>query len=331
MSSPLPLVFLHLLADRQLNPGAVLVSFTPQASDALLELAESENFASFAKRFPCLIPPQQMAKLPLAGLKSLQTAGCQLLDNGTLQQIDAPEKPVFLEQVLWLTGNWYFAPPAKPVGAQAASRTLALKLVQLTSSDADTHEIEEVFRQDPTLSYHLLRLVNSLSMGTSRTITSFSQAILILGRQQLKRWLNLMLFAARKDDPRAAMLLARVAVRARSMELLAKQVGLDRATQELSFMAGMFSLLGVLFGMPLTEVFKPLQMSEALVDAVLDRKGEIGQLLQLVECIEKADAQAVEPLLSQLNISAPALNLLNLEAYQWMLGITRDAQGASHA
>jgi hypothetical protein len=48
------------------------------------------------------------------------------------------------------------------------------------------------------------------------------------------------------------MLLARVVVRARSMELLARESGLDRSAQDLAFMAGMFSLLGVLFGSPLS-------------------------------------------------------------------------------
>jgi EAL and modified HD-GYP domain-containing signal transduction protein len=70
------------------------------------------------------------------------------------------------------------APPAKAVGAQAASRALALQGAAGVA-DADTHEIEALLRQDPTLSYHLLKLVNSLGMGTGRRVTSFSQAILI--------------------------------------------------------------------------------------------------------------------------------------------------------
>jgi EAL and modified HD-GYP domain-containing signal transduction protein len=160
------------------------------------------------------------------------------------------------------------------VGAQAASRALALQLVQLVSADADTHEIEALLRQDPTLSYHLLKLVNSLGMGTGRRVTSFSQAILILGRSQLRRWLNLMLFSSREGDPRSAMLLSRVAVRARSMELLSKALGEDKHHQEQAFMVGMFSLLGVLFGMPLEEVLKPLTISESVQQACCRTTGK---------------------------------------------------------
>jgi EAL and modified HD-GYP domain-containing signal transduction protein len=75
-----------------------------------------------------------------------------------------------------------------------------------------------------------------------------------------------MLFSSREGDPRSAMLLSRVAV-ARSMELLSKALGEDKHHQEQAFMVGMFSLLGVLFGMPLEEVLKPLTISESVQQA----------------------------------------------------------------
>jgi c-di-GMP-related signal transduction protein len=110
---------------------------------------------------------------------------------------DALTKPVLPANRLWLDGDWMLAPPQRPTAAQSASRTLSLKLLQMVMTDAETRELEAVLRQDPALSYHLLRLVNSLGMGLTRRIASFSQAIMILGRNQLRRWLNLMLFAAR--------------------------------------------------------------------------------------------------------------------------------------
>lgn len=326
-----PLVFLHLLADRKLKPGAVLLEAVGDAAAALGDLAGEPDFAAFASQFPCFISTEMASQLPPADLQSLQDAGCRVLAAELCHRSDETTKPLLPDEAIWLRGNWYLAPPAKPAGSQSASRAQALKLVQLVSADADTREIEDIFRQDPTLSYHLLRLVNSLGVGTGKRISSFSQAILILGRQQLRRWLNLMLFAARKDDHRAAMLLARVAIRARSMELLARHSGLDRTGQELAFMAGMFSLLGVLFGMPLAEVFKPLQVSEVLVAAVLEHEGDIGRLLQMVECAEVGDAATLSALLAERQLSAGQFNHLSIEACQWMLGLIHEAQGGGHA
>ncbi|MEO8409938.1 MAG: HDOD domain-containing protein, partial [Propionivibrio sp.] len=227
----------------------------------------------------------------------------------------------------WLAGEWYLAGPARPEKTSAArtgARTLALKLLQKVAEDADTREIEAIFRQEPVLAYHLLRLVNSLSVGVGRTISSFSQAILILGRQQLKRWLNLMLFAANRDDPRAPMLLARVAVRARSMELLARTSGFDRAMQEYAFMTGMFSLLGCLFGMPLSEVLQPLKLHVSLTDALLHRQGRLGLLLNIVERTEYAGAAekaGLDEQLVRLGLGIDDHILIAIDAYQWMLAV----------
>ncbi|MDB5755929.1 MAG: hypothetical protein JWR56_2357, partial [Massilia sp.] len=194
------------------------------------------------------------------------------------------------------------------------------------AADADTHEIEALLRRDPTLSYNLLRLVNSLGMSTGRRITSFSQALLILGRQQLRRWLNLMLFAARQGDMRSAMLLARVALRARALELLAKSRGLDKNTQEQGFMTGMFSLLGVLFGMALPELLAPLALGEAVHAALLRREGELASLLTLLETAERGDLDGVGAQLEMLQIPREEFNQAVLDAACWMQGALRESQ-----
>lgn len=325
-----PLVFLHLLADRKLDPGAVMLGFGSGDTELLLPLVVHPDFVAFAAEFPSLISADEAGPLSAGLLQTLQDKGCRLLPGDAVYRSDGQGKPVLPLAAQWLVGDWYLAPPTKPVGNQTLSRAMAIKLVQLVAADADTREIEEIFRHDPTLSYHLLRLVNSLSMGTSKRISSFSQAIVMLGRQQLRRWLNLMLFAARKDDPRSAMLLARVAIRARSMELLAKASGLDRSGQELAFMAGMFSLLGILFGLPLTEVLKPLQLSDVLVDAVLRHEGDLGRLLQAVDAAEHGDAEGLAALLGHMQLPAAEFNRLNIEAHQWMLGVIRDTHGSAH-
>ncbi len=327
LSDPVPPVYFRVLADLGGAPAALLLEHGHGAAPALAALVAAAPCAGFPAQLACLYrpggDPALAAALELAGWRALAPTAL-LRADAALPALSAPTGAA------WIDGDWFLAAPAKAPGAHAASRMLALQLVQRVAADADTHEIENLLRQDPTLSYQLLRLVNSLGMGVGRKITSFAQALLILGRQQLRRWLNLMLFAARQGDVRSGMLLARVAVRASALEQLAKLRGLDKPTQEQAFMAGMFSLLGVLFGLPLAELLAPLPLGEAVQDALLDRGGELGALLALVETAERADFDALAAQLAALQLSAEDFNASMADASAWMLGALRESQGGAN-
>lgn len=324
MSQVEPLIFFRIVADRHLNPGAALLDLGAGDAESLLPLLAEEEFSSLARAFPCLIGSALAERLGPELLSAFLNAGCHTVMEGAVHHSDAPTKPEVPGTARWLTGTWHLASPLRTSPNKAASRALALKLLKLVAADADTRDIESIFRQDPVLAYHLLRLVNSLGVGVGRHIASFSQAILILGRQQLKRWLNLMLFAANRDDYRATMLMAQVSVRARSMELLAKAGGYDRSVQDQAFMAGMFSLLDILFGMPLADILNPLKLSESMTMAVLRHEGELGSLLRAVVLMEQADDKALTHTLETALLTAAGHNRLVVEAHGWVLSVIRE-------
>ncbi len=322
-SIPAPLVGFRVLAEPGGAPSALLLETGPGPGEALLDLVVGDTFADLTAQGNCLFRPGLEPALEAA----LVLAGWQAMPEGALLRVDNKlDKDALPPEVRYVDGDWCMAPPAKAQGAQAASRALALQLVQLVAADAHTHEIEALLRRDAALSYHLLRLVNSLGIGAGRKVNSFSQAILILGRQQLRRWLNLMLFAARQGDIRSPMLLSRVSVRARQLELLAKARGMDKNLQEQAFMTGMFSLLGVLFGMPLAEVLAPLPLSEAVRAALVDYEGELGDMHRLVETAESGDLGAVAAQLSALQIESGDYNDACVGAVSWMLDAVRESQ-----
>ena len=324
-SSAPPLLVFRVLADHTGKPAGLLMDVGPGDLEQLMALSGTEDFSALSDEVAAyyredLSPPLAEA-LDLAGWK-------QLVPGSLLREDEKLDPETINDSGVLIEGEWCMSAPPKLTGAQAASRALALQLAALIASDAHTHDIEALLRKDPTLSYHLLRLVNTLGMGVGRKITSFSQAILILGRQQLRRWVNLMLFAARSGDPRSAMLLARVAVRGRLLEQLTKTRGGDKHAQDQAFIAGMFSLLGVLFGMPLEEVLKPLSMSEEVSAAVLEYKGELGDMLRLCEAVELGDFDYLAARLAVLDIDEAAFDDALVEANRWMLGALRGSQSS---
>lgn len=265
---------------------------------------------------------------PDPAAQALQGSNVLLASPQELFLCAEPVWPIRLPSAArWLAGDWYLKLPPRGAAAQTASRQRALSLLQLLSQDADTHELEAIFRQDPNLSYQLLRLVNSAAVGARREITSFGQAILMLGRQALKRWVNLLLFSARDDDPRSAMLLAHVCLRARGLELLARATGQDRLAQDEAFMAGMFSMLDVLLGQPLPEILRPLRLSDTLRLGLLEGQGQIGVLLQLWLAIEQRQTAAAAQRLAALGLDADQANTLLAQACQWTFEVNGAANG----
>ena len=122
-------------------------------------------------------------------------------------------------------GQFVTVPPVDDGKAPDLLRMKLLKLLTLVTQDAESREIEAIFREEPKLSYNLLRLVNSVAVGAKTTITSFHQAIAVLGRRQLQRWLQLLIYAnqhGQDDSPNP--LLQQAALRGRQMELLS-QIG----------------------------------------------------------------------------------------------------------
>ncbi|MES2018107.1 MAG: HDOD domain-containing protein [Pseudomonadota bacterium] len=323
--SSAPLVLFRVLANHGGIPSGLLMEVGAGDEAALLDLFQTPSFQAFGIEMPAYyregLSPQLAEALVAAGWSQL-VPGTLFREDERLVKEEIPAGTLLIE------GDWCMAAPPKPTGAQAASRALALQLAQLVATDAHTHDIEALLRKDPTLSYHLLRLVNSLGIGAGRKITSFSQAILILGRQQLRRWVNLMLFAARQGDPRSAMLLARVAVRGRLLEQLTRTMGQDKAAQDQAFIAGMFSLLGVLFGMELAEVLAPLSISEEVQEALLEFKGGLGQALRLCEAAEEGDFGAVNTCLQELNLDVAQFNEAIVDANHWMIGAVTGSHGS---
>ncbi|MGE5466762.1 MAG: EAL and HDOD domain-containing protein [Ignavibacteria bacterium] len=188
----------------------------------------------------------------------------------------------------WLAGHapdaMRTAAPAKSI--DAPSRLLLLELLSKVANDADSHEIEATIKRDPQLSYYLLKLVNSVGFALTTKITSFNQAITLLGRRQLQRWLQLLLYARTRDGDKANSLLPRAAMRAGLAEALSKAKGGSHEAQDRAFMTGMFSLLDRLFGMPIEEIVGPLNLSDDVLAALTRRSGPLGPLLRAVEAGE---------------------------------------------
>jgi len=227
--------------------------------------------------------------------------------------------------------GYYFARPSVITRKRLShAETSIMRLLGLVLSDAETDEIETVLKQNPDLSLNLLRLVNSVSVGTSRRITSMREAIAMLGRAQLQRWLQLLMFTV-AADPGARFpspLLVLAATRGKLMELLcAQQTGSSGPRGDEAFLAGIMSLMTALLGLPMEQILESLPVRPAVAEALTHRSGELGELLRLTEMVEQTDISAIDAQLERLpGLDATKINSAYVGAIEWANGI-----GDAHA
>ena len=220
----------------------------------------------------------------------------------------------------WFSGAYplHPAPSPSPDAEATSSPRRLLSLLGLLAADAGTRELESLLKQDAVLSYQLLKLVNSAAFAPGAPITSFAQAIGLLGRRQLQRWLQLLLFARPRHDGLANALLPLAALRAAQMEALCQQDGGTREAQDGAFMVGAFSLLDVLLKVPMADILDTLHLADDSAAALRARTGRLGQWLTLVE---RGTLQAGE--LGAAGVTPGAWWHSQLHAHQWAIQVSR--------
>ena len=247
----------------------------------------------------------------------LKPLGKQLL----AEKVDSRQQ---MEQCLklgfTLFQGYYFAKPTIIAGKKLDHSQLSLmKLMKLLLSDADTSELEKALKPEPGLTVNLLRMTNSVGTGVQIRITSLGHAITVLGRRQLQRWLQLLVFASGKHESHGNPLLVMAATRGRLMELLAgdRHPG-DHALADQSFMVGIMSLMPALMGLPIEEIIAPLGLASKVRDALCNGSGILGALLRVAECSESGDLTHLTASLDELpGLSLKALNCAQTQALQW--------------
>ena len=217
-------------------------------------------------------------------------------------------------------GKLHLTPrPGTPVKGMNPAQSIILQLMQLVKANADVAQIEGVLKRDPALSYKLLRFINSAGFGSGREIESLRQAIALLGYAPLYRWLILLLATA-STSGYSPVLMETAVVRGRLAELLGMQF-LARGEGENLFLAGMFSLLDRLLGLPMKDVLDTIQLPDAVVRALLTRGGVYGPYLALAEACE-LNSHLVASLAASLGISPIDVNKAHLSALAWAQNIS---------
>lgn len=197
-----------------------------------------------------------------------------------------------------------------------ANRYSLLKLLTcLYDPEVDMRELEELIRQDVSLSYRLLRMVNSAYYALDTKVESIRHALVILGLKQIRSWLTILSMSEVND--RSTTLMTTALIRGKMCELLAVASGYKQ--EDRFFTVGLLSILDAIMDLPMATVLESLPLTDDLNQALLAHKGQMGSLLSCVIAYESGEWGDVEV----LKTKPGTLQEAYLSAIAWASEISR--------
>ncbi len=322
------------LLDRLPKTGVVLaLRVTPDDAEQqftqLKDLAVAgyrlalDDFA-YSRELEPLLRLAKYVRIDVSGYDALEL-GEKLFPILERAQVEAVAKNVDTEEVFdacrhlsfhYFQG-YYFAKqqPGKPPRIDS-DRERVIELLNLVMNNAEISALEEVFKRDASLSYRLLRYINSPGCGLLQKLRSIAHALVVLGHDRLYRWLTLLLFSSGKLDIRSQSLLKNALVRARLVEILGRKK-LPPGANEGLFIAGIFSLLDVLLNVPMEQAVARLSLPDPVLQALVTREGPYAPFLELAVACEEGDDAGIESRAALCGLSAEEVNLAHVQAMIW--------------
>lgn len=240
------------------------------------------------------------------------------------EKVETPEQFKMMSDlgVKLFQGFWFAKPSLVKATTIRPSQATIIQLINLVRKQASTAEIEDLLKKDPTLSFNLLRFINSSGFGLSCEITSFRHAVMILGLKKLFRWAALLMTTSRADGSPPAVGQTAV-VRGRLMELLATEL-LPPEECDNAFVVGVFSLLDTMLNVPIEKALESVALPQPVTDALLHNTGVFAPFLELTKACESGDEVVFARTAEALHLSNRQVNWAHLQALTWAESLNAD-------
>ncbi len=195
-----------------------------------------------------------------------------------------------------------------------ANRMFHFEIVrELYRDPIDVRKISQLVRRDASLTYRLLRLVNSPMYVLYQEVRSIETAIMILGETTFRRIMSVAVVSEMNGE-QSAEILQMALLRARFCELAAGKSNQDAAEQ---YLLGMMSLLPAMLGAPMEEIVPNLPLRGPICDALTGTLNAERSLLSWLECHERGDWSSCDAIVSAHRLNSKALVQCYEEAVLW--------------
>ncbi len=210
--------------------------------------------------------------------------------------------------------GYFFCKPQIVEGVSLSGNRMAvvLLLAKLQDPQIDLHELNDLVKNDVALSVKLLRYVNSASVGLPRAVDSIAQAIGLVGTDRMRQWATVLALSQTGNKPSELMRIA--LIRAHMCEALCP---LYDAAPGSGFTVGLFSILDAYLDCDMHQLLAELPLSPEILDALLNKKGVFGTILEGILAYERGEWSQLDDQL----IDDGRINFLYWESVEWANGV----------
>jgi EAL and modified HD-GYP domain-containing signal transduction protein len=188
-------------------------------------------------------------------------------------------------------------------------------LYEINQPEIVLESLEQLILREVSISYKLLRFINSAYFGLRHRIKTVRHALTMLGVQEIRKWASLVALSGMGED-KPHELAVHCALRGKFCELLGQKAGLADFRTDL-YLMGLFSLVDAFVDQPLTEILAHLPVIPEVHDALLRGKGPLSPIYQLVLAYEAADWEDVSRLVQTLKMDEQSIPTLYQQALSW--------------
>jgi EAL and modified HD-GYP domain-containing signal transduction protein len=280
----------------------------------------------FAMKFQSLLPVVDYVKVDLAHTREPGRIMSSLERYNLKYIAEKIETPEVFEQANaygfhYFQGYHFCTPALFEKENFDPDNSLLLELIYLLKTDAPLEEILEKFDTSAYLTINLLKFIRLQEGLAQDAIASIEQALVLIGRERLSNWLELMFYADGETavtgfNSHARDVTRRALQRACLMEELAHTVRISNRFADAAYITGILSIAEEMTKNGCNELLGEVTIDHNIADALVKKKGELGHLLELVVAIEKNDTHKVGALILQMDIPEKELNRCLLESYR---------------
>lgn len=219
-------------------------------------------------------------------------------------------------KVDYLQGYFLSRPESVRRTALPSIKPAHIRLLQAVSQpELDLDEVSNALEADPTLTYRLLRMVNSAAHALNRRITSVREIVIYLGENEVRRIATLVVLGSIAGNHEHLLLEA--VARARFCDALAAQLGQSGSQQFHFYLTGLLSSLDGLLGCSMDEALAPLPLASEVTNALVERQGLAADTLSLASSYLRGDWQQVEFASTDLGIDTRLLTGIHHQAVKY--------------